>query len=246
VVFYYQPLAWARTHRVVGVEALARWEHPVRGLIEPVEFISLAEADAKTAWELTLLTVDRALSDHSAWGETADELTISINLSPVVLARGDLAEEFSCVLQKHSFPASRLAIEVTETALVAVPQQGAHALESLKQLGMTIMLDDFGAGYSSISRLNQLPIDVLKVDLHEIGPPPAREAPRMLSAIVELAKALEVRVVAERIEDDETWNDVAAAGCDFVQGSRLCPPLPVDQVQDWLQQASRSSVVELS
>lgn len=238
VVFYYQPLADARTHRVVALEALARWEHPVRGLLQPAEFIPLAERDEQTIWELTLLAIDRSLAALSAWGELAHEVTIWINLSPVSLGRRDLASELSHVLEEHDFPACRLAVEITENALVTVPRRAAQALGDLKRLGMQIVLDDFGAGYSSISRLGRLPIDTLKVDLHLIGVPLADDAGRILTAIIELAQALALQSVAERIEDDDTWAEVAQIGFDLVQGSRLCPPLPAHQVEHWLQQPS--------
>jgi EAL domain-containing protein (putative c-di-GMP-specific phosphodiesterase class I) len=235
VVFHYQPLADTRTQRVVALEALARWEHPVRGLLNPAEFIPLAERDEPTMWELTLLAIDRSLADLADWGEPADELTIWINLSAVSLGRRDLAAEFSRILDQHGYPGSRLAVEVTETALVAIPRRGVQALVELKRLGMTIVLDDFGAGQSSISRLGQLPIDIVKVDLQLIGPPSADDAQRVLNAIIELARALGLHIAAERIEDDDTWREVAQLGFDLVQGSRLSPPLPADQVQRWLE-----------
>jgi EAL domain-containing protein (putative c-di-GMP-specific phosphodiesterase class I) len=240
VVFHYQPLADARTRRVVGLEALARWEHPDRGTIEPARFIPLAEGDERTMWELTLLAVDRTLADISAWGEAASEVTLSINLSSVSLGRRDLASEFSRILDKHRFPASRLAIEITETALVGLPEGATDALDSLKRLGMTIVLDDFGTGYSSITRLGSLPFDTLKVDLSLIGLPPASDANRILKAMIELAQALGLLVVAERVEDDDTWDEVTRMGCDQIQGFRLCPPLPAAEVQDWLEHPSRS------
>lgn len=240
VVLHYQPLAEAQTRRVVGFEVLARWEHPDRGRIEPARFIPLAERDERTIWELTLLAVDRAVADASAWGDVASEVTIWINLSPVSLGRRDLATDFSQILEKHRFPASRLAIEITETALVGLPQSAAHALGSLKRLGMAIVLDDFGIGYSSITRLGRLPFDTLKVDLSLIGPPLASDANRILKAMIALARALGLQVVAEHVEDDDTWDKVTRMGCDLIQGSGLCPPLPADEVQDWLQHGSRS------
>jgi EAL domain-containing protein (putative c-di-GMP-specific phosphodiesterase class I) len=240
VVLHYQPLADAQTRRVVGFEVLARWEHPDRGRIEPARFIPLAERDEPTIWELTVLAVDRAVADASAWADVASEATIWINLSPVSLGRRDLATDFSQILEKHRFPASRLAIEITETALVGLPQSAAHALDSLKRLGMTIVLDDFGTGYSSITRLGRLPFDTLKVDLSLIGPPPAGDANRILLAMIALARALGLKVVAEHVEDDDTWDKVTRMGCDLIQGSGLCPPLPADEVQDWLRHGSRS------
>jgi EAL domain-containing protein (putative c-di-GMP-specific phosphodiesterase class I) len=246
VILHYQPLADANTRRVVGFEALARWDHPVRGRIGPAEFIPVAEHDERTIWELTLLAVDRALADLSAWGQVADEITISINVSSVNIGRRDLATELSRVLEQHAFPASRLAIEITETALVGLPQEAENALGSLKRLGMAIMLDDFGTGYSSITRLGRLPFDLLKVDLHVIGRPPARDANRILKGMIELAQALGLQVVAEGVEDDDTWRELTRMGCDLIQGFGLSPPLPPDQVPAWLQHASLASGARLS
>jgi EAL domain-containing protein (putative c-di-GMP-specific phosphodiesterase class I) len=238
VVFHYQPVADARTLNVVGLEALARWEHPDRGRLEPARFVPLAEGDERTIWELTLLAVDRTLADLSTWGDVASDVNVSINLSSVSLGRRDLAGEFSHILEKHRFPASRLAVEITETALVGLPDGAAHELDSLKRLGMTIALDDFGTGYSSITRLGRLPFDTLKVDLSLTGVPPASDANRVLKATIELAQALGLQVVVERVEDDDTWQEVTRMGCDLIQGFQLCPPLPADEVQDWLQYPS--------
>jgi EAL domain-containing protein (putative c-di-GMP-specific phosphodiesterase class I) len=235
VVFHYQPLADAVTRRVVGLEGLARWEHPVRGRIKPAEFIPLAEGDERTIWELTLLALDRALADLRTWGEAAGDVAMWINLSSVSLERSDLASEFSRILDEHAVPASRLAIEITETALVATPRRASQALDSLKQLGATIVVDDFGTGHSSISRLGILPIDALKVDLNRVGSPLATDARRILKAITEMAQALELRVVAEHVDDEITWGEVARLGCDLIQGFGLSPPLPADQVKAWLQ-----------
>ncbi len=245
VVFYYQPLAHARTRRVVGFEALARWQHPARGLLEPRSFIPLAEADERTIWELTLLALDRSLADLSAWGEVARDVTISINVSSVSLSHRDLAREFSRVLEKRGFPASRLTVEITETALATRPDRAADGIESLKEMGMTIVLDDFGTGHSSISRLSRLAVDELKVDLNLIGPPSDRNAHRILTAIIEMARALDLQVAAEWVKDEETWDQIERMGCDLVQGSRLSLPLPADQVQAWLRVANRSSVAGL-
>jgi diguanylate cyclase len=170
----------------------------------------------------------------------AAQSPITINLSPVSLGRRDLAQELSRILEKHRFSASRLAIEITETALIELPQGAVHALNSLERLGMRIVLDDFGTGYSSITRLGRLPFNTLKIDLSLIGVPPARDARRILKAMIELAQALGLRVVAERVEDDDTWEEMARLGCDQIQGFGLSPPLPADEVQDWLQHPSRS------
>jgi EAL domain-containing protein (putative c-di-GMP-specific phosphodiesterase class I) len=240
VVFHYQPLADARTGRVVGLEALARWEHPDRGRIEPETFIPLAERDERTIWELTLLAVDRSLGDLFAWGEVASEVTIFINLSSVSLGQRDLAAAFSHILEKHRFPPSRLAVELTETALVGLPERAAQALVALKQLGMTIVLDDFGEGYSSITRLGRLPFDTLKVDLSLIGLPSASDAKRILRAMIQLAHSLGLQIVAERVEDDEIRDELTWLGCDLLQGFLLCPPLPADEVPDYLRHPSRS------
>ena len=210
-----------RTGRVVGLEALARWEHPDRGRTGPETFIPLAERDERTIWELTLLAVDRSLGDVSAWGEVASEVTIFINLSSVSLGRRDLAAAFSQILEKHRFDPSRLAVELTETALLGRPERAAHALDALKQLGMTIVLDDFGEGYSSITRLSRLPFDMLKVDLSLIGLPSASDTNRILKAMIELAHSLGLQIVVERIEDDEMRNELTRLGCDLIQGFLL-------------------------
>lgn len=240
VGFAYQPLVHAESGLVVAFEALARWEHPGRGRIEPDRFIPVAERDQRTIWKLTSLAVDRALADLSAWGEVAHEATVWVNLSSVVLSRRDLAAEFSRILTTHRLPASRLGVEVTESAVIALPQRAADELESLKRLGITIVLDDFGTGYSSISRLGSLPFDALKVDLPSLGPRAGNERNNVMKAIIDLAHAFGLPVVAERIEADNTREDVSRMGCDLIQGFALCPPLTAGEVPDWLQHPGRS------
>jgi EAL domain-containing protein (putative c-di-GMP-specific phosphodiesterase class I) len=246
VVFVYQPLALAGTGRVVALEALARWEHPDRGRIEPGEFIPLAERDERTIWELTVLAVNRALADLSAWGDIAEDIAIWVNLSSASLGRPDLAAQFSDILTTHGLPPSRLALEVTESAVIELPQRAANALDSLAELGVRIVLDDFGTGHSSISRLGGLPFDALKVDLQSIALPPERDPNKVMRGIIDLAHALGLQVVAERVEDDDTWESVHEMGCDLVQGFGLSPPLTAAEARHWLQHPGRSPIAAMA
>lgn len=233
-MFHYQPIADARTGAVVGLEALARWQHPERGLLRAADFIELAEAHEPTMWDLTMHGLDRALAEVAGLRQQGNQLPVAVNVSPAILHRDELVDEVSRAMARHSRPAGSLSVEVTEWAHAADAEPVVRTLSRLAELGVPAALDDFGSGYSSLAELGSLPIETLKLDLALFARWTAENSKLAIHGIAEVAHALGLAVVAERVAEAEQWTLVANAGCDLVQGDRISPPLPRDEIVAWL------------
>ncbi|PZS36196.1 MAG: GGDEF domain-containing response regulator [Pseudonocardiales bacterium] len=227
----YQPAVDLDTGAVVGVEALARWQHPVRGLLEPEAFIAAAEETGLIiglgAWVL-----EEACRQWHAW-EAAGAVVprMSVNLSARQLAQPDLAEVVARVLADTRTDPGSLSLEITESTVVADEGSAIAALYALKDQGVAIGLDDFGTGYASLSLLKRIPVDVLKVDrsfVAGLGVDP-KDAP-IVTAVVGLADALRLTVIAEGVETSEQVYALRAMGCRYAQGFYFWPPLPAELV----------------
>jgi EAL domain-containing protein (putative c-di-GMP-specific phosphodiesterase class I) len=227
IVVRFQPIVDLRTGGLFGFEALARWAHPQRGLIEPDAFIPLAErAGLIGAVGRTVLTAAcRALADWS--NQRPDQsLTVAVNISASQLADPDLALDVSAALLASGIAPGRLCLEVTETALLDAAVAAA-ALRRLKTIGVAIGIDDFGTGYSSLSRLKRFPVDFLKIDqsfVAGLGTDPEDEA--IVSAVIALGRALGLQVIAEGVETAAQLAFVTRRGCAFGQGFLWSPALP--------------------
>ncbi len=235
VVFHYQPLADARTGAVIAFEALARWQHPERGLLPPAEFIPFAEGDPRTMWELTMRALDCALSEAAEMWKGGEEAAVLINISASCLHREDLAVGLTEAMSRHRCPRGRLGVEITEDALAGDLDEAAGRLGVLRELGVPVVLDDFGTGYSSLTRLARLPLDWVKLDLSRFPGRAAPDGERVIGGIVELAHGLDLTVVAEHVENDERQQLVRRSGCDLIQGFRLSRPLPMGRFRRWLE-----------
>jgi diguanylate cyclase (GGDEF)-like protein len=230
-----QPQARLDTGRVVSVEALARWNHPTLGTVGPDEFIPIAERSGLVGL-LTSHVLDRSLAAVAAWRRQGHDLSIAVNLSTRSLHDADLVAEVSTLLRKHDVPAGRLTLEVTESSVMADPARAIALLHQLRELGVRLSVDDFGTGYSSLSYLKRLPVQEVKIDrsfvtgLREHG----SEDVAIVRAIVDLGRHLGLEVVAEGVEDQETWDLLASMGCDLVQGWHLGKAMPVHGLVPWL------------
>jgi EAL domain-containing protein (putative c-di-GMP-specific phosphodiesterase class I) len=233
VVMHYQPIV--RGDRdLLCVEALARWQHPKRGLLPPAEFIPAAERDEDTIWLLTLRTLELAIADARGVGLDGDA-AIAVNLSPVCLRRAELPGLIDRLLREGGLPAPRLAVEVTEAAIATGGEGVTEVLSGIKRQGVgMIAIDDFGVGHSSLARLARLPIDTLKIDRELVADLDRERTGAVVRGIVQLARALELTVVAEGVEDEPTWRSLRGMEVDAAQGSHLCPPLPAEELRRWL------------
>jgi diguanylate cyclase (GGDEF)-like protein len=233
-----QPQARLDTGRTVSVEALARWQHPALGTVGPDEFIPIAERSGLVRL-LTTQVLDRSLAAVAAWRREGRDLSIAVNLSTRSLHDADLVTEVSQLLRRHDVPASRLTLEVTESSVMADPARAIGLLHELRDLGVRLSVDDFGTGYSSLSYLKRLPVQEVKIDRSFVTGlcDGNGEDIAIVRAIVDLGRHLGLDVVAEGVEDQQTWDLLTSMGCDLVQGWHLARPMPVEALLPWLKAA---------
>jgi diguanylate cyclase (GGDEF)-like protein len=236
----YQPKVDPRTGRVVGAEALARWDHPVHGPIPPDVFIPLAEHSG-LVWPLTLHVLEVALRSRAEWARDGHDLHVAVNLSPNSLLDAALPELVARLLEATGNPPRALTLEITESTILTDPAGSLATLERLHALGVEISIDDFGTGYSSLGRLRELPLHEVKIDKSFVQRIAEDHRDRaVVRSAVQLGHALDLRVVAEGVEDAGTYAYLAAEGCDVVQGYLLSRPLPAGEFATWLHIHSRN------
>jgi EAL domain-containing protein (putative c-di-GMP-specific phosphodiesterase class I) len=230
---HYQPRVELATGRVVGVEALVRWQHPERGLLPPAAFVETAE-NSGLIRELGLWVLRAACRQGVAWHEAAPDappLEIAVNLSARQLADPRLPALVESVLEETGLDPSTLVLEMTETALMADADAALGALRALRSLGLRLAIDDFGTGYSSLVYLKRFPVNELKIDrsfVEGLGSDPEDTA--IVTSVIELAHAVGIQAVAEGVETEEQWRALLTLGCDLAQGYLFARPLPADEV----------------
>jgi diguanylate cyclase (GGDEF)-like protein len=230
----FQPKVDPRTGRVTGAEALARWYHPTLGAIPPDDFIPLAEHGGLVR-PLTLHVLEVSLRRRAVWAREGHDLNVAVNLSPNVLLDSELPEIVALLLAQTGNPPYTLTLEITESTILADPAGSLATLERLHALGVKLSIDDFGTGYSSLGRLRELPIHEVKIDKSFVqGIANDHRDRAVVRSAVQLGHALDLEVVAEGVEDAETYAYLAQEGCDMVQGYLMSRPLPPDEFADWL------------
>jgi diguanylate cyclase (GGDEF)-like protein len=228
IQLYYQPKADLRTGRIMGVEALARWDHPEFGIVGPAEFVPIAEQTGLIT-PLTSFVLDAALRQARAWRDAGLELSVAVNLSARSFLDTQLAVEIPRLLARWGVEAELLELEITESMLMTDPARAEATLDRLSQIGLTLSVDDFGTGYSSLANLKRLPVDVIKIDksfVIEMAVDASDAA--IVRSTIDLAHNLGLRVVAEGVESEDAWRHLEALGCDFAQGYYLSRPLPAE------------------
>ena len=229
----YQPIVAAVGGGIVGVEALARWNHPRRGAVAPSVFIALAEASGLMP-QLGEIVLRRALGDGARW----PSLSVSVNLSPLQIRDGNLVGLVGAVMSETGISSSRVVLEVTESVLIDDTQSTLERLEALRALGVSIALDDFGTGYSSLSYLQKFPFSLLKIDRAFVASLGATaNAGAIVQSIVALGHGLGMKVVAEGVETDEQRVLLRLAGCDEMQGFLFARPRPADAIDKALERS---------
>jgi diguanylate cyclase len=242
----YQPKISADDERVHSVEALVRWNHPTRGLLLPNEFLPAAER-ASLMRPVAARVLDIALAQIRSWRDQGIVLTVAVNLSTTNLLDADLVDSIDRLLQTHQLPADALILEITESTLTTDSQRSRKTVGALRRLGVRLSLDDYGAGWSSLVRLQDLSVDELKLDKVFV----ARLArdPRSIAIVrstVALANSLEADLVAEGVEDEDTLLVLRRYGCTITQGHVHCPPLPADEFHAWLMSRTHHVTQESS
>jgi diguanylate cyclase (GGDEF)-like protein len=233
LVLHYQPKVSISTGEVVGAEALVRWQHPDRGLIFPDEFIPVAEHTGLIG-PLTTPVLSTALTQARAWMDAGQPLMVSVNLSARSLLYEQLPQQVADLLAVHGVPAELLELEVTESALMTDPARAQRLLEELAALGVRLSIDDFGAGYTSLGQLKDLPVTALKIDKSFIMN--MRNDPSdalIVQSIVDLGHNLGLTIVAEGVETEEILTDLTATGCDIAQGYYLSRPVTAAAFDAW-------------
>jgi EAL domain-containing protein (putative c-di-GMP-specific phosphodiesterase class I) len=245
LVLHYQPKVDAHPGQVLGVEALVRWQHPQHGLVPPDEFIPLAERTGLIA-PLTHYVLDAALCQCRVWRQAGHELSVAVNVSARRLLDLEFPDEVASLLARWHVPARLLVVEITESAIMTDPQHALQVLSRLYDMGVQVAIDDFGTGYSSMAYLKNLPVHELKIDRSFVAQMTSSNRDAIIvRSTVDLGRNLSLRVVAEGVEDQGTWRELDALGCDVVQGYYISRPVPADDLLSWLerQQALRATGV---
>jgi diguanylate cyclase (GGDEF)-like protein len=243
---HYQPTLDMRTHRVHGVEALVRWHHPTRGLLPPDEFIPLAERHGLIP-KLTRAVLDEAIAEAVRLDGNGLRLMMSVNISRHDLIDDGLADYVAGLLARYGYPAERLTLEITESALVEDPSRVERSVRALRRLGVRVSIDDFGVGYSSMSQLLELAIDELKIDRSFVtGLAADARAQAIVRSAIELARALNLTVVAEGIERPDELSSLRSYGADVGQGYVIARPLTSRQLDAFLGLPVRSTNSDLA
>lgn len=234
ITMYYQPQIEISTGEVVGVEALLRWSHPRRGMVDPEELIKVAEQSTVMRL-LTRRVVDDVVEQIAKWSAAGLRLRAALNVSVRDLHTSDIADQIADRLARYNVPPEQLQLEITEGALMADPRRVLATISRLDRIGVAIALDDFGTGYSSMQHLRRLPLAEVKVDRSFVlGMTSDADDAAIVRSIIELAGALGLRVVAEGVEDERTWRLLHAAGCHVAQGWFYARPMPADELASWL------------
>ena len=231
---HYQPKVILETGRTAGMEALVRWQHPVRGLMAPEEFIPLVE-QSYLMRDLTFHVVDRALAQASAWRQGGLPVPVSLNVAARDLLDTGLAETIGRGLARYELPPEALLLEINERVLTSEPAYAAAAVETLAALGVALSLDDFGTGYSSLVRLKRLPVSEVKIDssfIRRLLLSPDDEV--IVQSIVDLVRALDIDSVAEGVESAEVAAALRVMGCKAAQGWHFSKPLNAASATAWL------------
>jgi len=240
----YQPKVDINKGMVAGVEALIRWKHPQRGVIPPYEFIGLAE-NTGLIKPVTNWVLKEAIKQNSLWGQQGLKLSVSVNLSMLNLEDELLPATIHSLLDEYRMPANQLVLEVTETMIMANPNQVMGTLTKLHEMGVHLSIDDFGTGYSSLSYLHKLPVDEVKIDRSFVSALSEDNLEKsIVHSIIELGHNLSLSVVAEGVEDVATVLLLSKLQCDQIQGFYFSKPLLADDLSRFCVQSKMAETIK--
>jgi diguanylate cyclase len=231
---YYQPKVGLGSGELDGVEALVRWQHPTRGMINPGDFIPMAETTGLIT-RLTLHVLRLAVAQARTWLDDGLDVPIAVNLSPRCLLDPHLVGYVVALLDEYKLPSALLRLEVTESAVMANPALATATLTELHDLGIRLSIDDYGTGYSSMAYLKSLPVDELKVDRTFVMDMDRDQDDAILvRGAIELGHNLGMTVVAEGVEGSRHVDALRALGCDVAQGYHYAKPMPAADLKQWM------------
>jgi diguanylate cyclase (GGDEF)-like protein/PAS domain S-box-containing protein len=241
---FYQPIADLGSGQLMGFEALVRWQHPEKGLLSPIDFVTLAEETG------VIISIDRwmlrqACQQIQIWNQKyklENDLTISVNISARHIASSELRAYVAKVLKETELSPNNLKLEITEFSIVDHNEITASAFSNLQELGVQIQIDDFGIGYSSLGYLSSFPINALKIDQSFVGRIVEDRSQRdIVQAIISLTERLNVKVIAEGVETYEQLNELRQLGCQLGQGYLLSTPMDLETAEDFLIQITQGT-----
>ena len=240
LTLYYQPIVDRKTAASSSVEALARWQHPTYGFVPPDQFIPLAEQTGLIT-PFTHWALEAAVRQCSEWLHAGLDLSVAVNLSMWNLREVTLPDTITRLLKGYNVPARLLRVELTESAIMADTDLALDVLKRLSALGIRISIDDFGTGYSSLAYLKRLPVDELKIDRSFVQHMTSIETDAtIVRSTVTMAHGLGLQIVAEGVEDEATWDLLAAFDCDAAQGYYMSRPLPAQDLEHWLRKTKQT------
>ncbi|MGH8297129.1 MAG: EAL domain-containing response regulator [Steroidobacteraceae bacterium] len=239
ITVHYHPQVEIDTGRIRGVEALARWQDAQHGWIAPDAFIPVAEQHGLIR-DLTLHVMDEAMRQTALWCRHGLDLSIAINLSPVLLERGELVQEISELQQRHGLRAAQIVLEITESSLLQDVAIALGVLTRLRLRGFGLSLDDYGTGFSSMQQLARIPFTELKIDRAFVHGAHERDSLQViLRSALEMAGQLGIETVAEGVESLQDWQLLRRYGCRLAQGWLLAKAMPGEQIEGWLPTLQR-------
>ena len=229
---FYQPQI-DKNGQLCGEEALIRWQHPVNGLISPAEFLPVA-IEIGLIEKIDLWVIEHSMIQYKKWLEKGyNPGKISCNVTVLQLERRDFASELKQLLQKHKFNPEFLSLEVTEESIMKDVKKSLEALNKIRELGVCVNIDDFSTGYSSLAYLKKLPVSKIKIDRMFIKDiPNDKDDMAITKSIINLAKSLNLQVIAEGVETEQQKEFVFSNGCDCIQGYYYSPPVPAEEFED--------------
>lgn len=239
---YYQPMVEIKTGKIIGAEALIRWNHPEKGVISPSEFISIAEETGQIV-TIGYWVLQTACKQNKAWQDLGiNPIVISVNLSLKQLQKEDCVSVISNMLQETGLSPKYLELELTESNIIDGTHENIQKIRNLKEIGLRISLDDFGTGYSSLSYLKIFPIDTLKIDssfIKDIATENVEE--KICKAIITMAHSMNLKVVAEGVEDIQQMEILKINGCDVIQGYYFSRPVPAKELDKMLKEGFKNT-----
>ena len=240
---YVQPKIDFITGKLLAVEALVRWNHPERGLIYPDTFIPFAEQTGHIS-KISYWMLSEAAKFAALWQKQGLNVALAVNLSARDLIDIELPSKLKDILAKHALFANSLSLEITESSIMDDPARALDTVERIAKMGIQLSIDDFGTGYSSLSYLKRLPVNELKIDKSFVmNIEHDQDDVTIVRSTIELGHNLGLKVVAEGIENKNTWNILKAMGCDYGQGYFMAKPMPANKLLEWAEQWSQKTVL---
>lgn len=242
---YFQPKIELNTGRVAGAEVLLRWQHPIRGLLTPAEFIPFAEQTGFIRW-LTRWILDHSMAQAAEWHRAGMALNLAVNISAEDIGDSRFDSRVAMLLSRHQLPPTLLTLELTESGAIEDPARALHMLDAIAALGVSLSIDDFGTGYSSLSHLARMPVHEMKIDrsfIQNLESDP--EFATVVRSAIDMGHGLGLKVVAEGIETAAAAGRLRGFGCDVAQGYFYAKPMPLESFEIWLKDKPRVPIIAI-